>query len=53
MAKLSGELLRDLADSKILPYNMSDYYLILNQYRLALKSYSLDNLTHYGVNISK
>ena len=53
VAKLSGELLRDLADSKILPYNMSDYYLILNQYRVALKNYSLDNLTHYGVNISK
>ena len=53
VAQLSGELLRDLADSKILPFNMTDYYLILNQYRVALKNHSLDSLTQYEVNMSK
>lgn len=52
IGKMSGELLRDLADSKIIPFNMSDYGLFLEHYTIALEKNASIEIGRYDLNMS-
>ena len=53
IGKMSGELLRDLADAKIIPFNMSDYGLFLDHYTYALEKNASKELIEYSINMSE
>ena len=53
IGKLSGELLRDLADSKILPFNMSDYTTFLRHYTHRFQINASIEIGIYNLNMSK
>ncbi|XP_053399226.1 N-acetylated-alpha-linked acidic dipeptidase 2-like [Mercenaria mercenaria] len=53
IGKMSGELLRDLADSKIIPFNMSDYGLFLDHYTYALEKNATKEIIDYKLNITE
>ncbi|XP_052769425.1 N-acetylated-alpha-linked acidic dipeptidase 2-like [Mya arenaria] len=53
IGKLSGELLRDLADSKILPFNMTDYTMYLQHFVQVFKTNASNETTTYNLNITE
>lgn len=53
IGKLSGELLRDLADSKLLPFNMSDYVLFLRDYTEAFRKNATEEMERHSLNMSE
>ncbi|KAL4238468.1 N-acetylated-alpha-linked acidic dipeptidase 2 [Mactra antiquata] len=52
IGKLSGELLRDLADSKIIPFNMSDYVLFMEHYLYAFQHNASNEIKDYNLDIT-
>ncbi|XP_060583171.1 N-acetylated-alpha-linked acidic dipeptidase 2-like, partial [Ruditapes philippinarum] len=53
IGKMSGELLRDLADAKIIPFNMSDYGLFLEHYTYAMEKNASQEISDYNINITE
>lgn len=50
---MSGELLRDLADSKILPFNMSDYVIFLRHYTYRFEANASAEIGAHNLNTSE